>query len=148
VDGLRISGMPNAGFPKREGDRIVYRNPRPNISRFRPRSRRSRGAHSRRLLRHHARAYPRHGQAVKSLRPVRQPPLLTSKRSRSPLLLCTANREQIWKKLQKNEFTVCVEIDPPKGIALDRVYEQVDKIMASRKVDAIDINSGAMARSV
>ena len=39
-----------------------------------------------------------------------------------------------------------MEIDPPKGIALDRVYEQVDKIMASGKVDAIDINSGAMAR--
>src|SRR5438094_275603 len=24
VDGLRVSGMPNAGLPKREGDRIVY----------------------------------------------------------------------------------------------------------------------------
>src|SRR5438445_6729717 len=24
VDGVRVSGMPNAGFPKREGDRIVY----------------------------------------------------------------------------------------------------------------------------
>src|SRR5438046_5470499 len=24
VDGIRVSGMPNAGFPKREGDRIVY----------------------------------------------------------------------------------------------------------------------------
>ena len=38
---------------------------------------------------------------------------------------------------------VCVEIDPPKGISLERVYEQVDKIMASGRVDAIDINSGA-----
>jgi methionine synthase / methylenetetrahydrofolate reductase(NADPH) len=24
VDGVKVSGMPNAGFPKREGDRIVY----------------------------------------------------------------------------------------------------------------------------
>ena len=24
VDDVRVSGMPNAGFPKREGDRIVY----------------------------------------------------------------------------------------------------------------------------
>ena len=24
IDELRVSGMPNAGFPKREGDRIVY----------------------------------------------------------------------------------------------------------------------------
>ncbi len=51
-----------------------------------------------------------------------------------------------WRKLQAKEFAVCVEIDPPKGIALDRIYEQVDKVMASNKVDAIDINSGAMAR--
>jgi homocysteine S-methyltransferase len=53
---------------------------------------------------------------------------------------------KFWKKLQKKEFATCVEIDPPKGIALDRIYEQVDKVMASQKVDAIDINSGAMAR--
>src|SRR5208282_2458300 len=53
---------------------------------------------------------------------------------------------KFWKKLQKKEFAVCVEIDPPKGLALDRIYEQVDKVMASKKVDAIDINSGAMAR--
>jgi len=32
VDDLRISGMPNAGFPKREGDRIVYPNPHRSIS--------------------------------------------------------------------------------------------------------------------
>src|SRR5260370_34858875 len=53
---------------------------------------------------------------------------------------------RFWKKLQKKEFTVCVEIDPPKGLSLDRIFEQVDKVMASKKVDAIDINSGAMAR--
>src|SRR5208337_2252276 len=53
---------------------------------------------------------------------------------------------KFWKKLQKKEFAVCVEIDPPKGLALERIYEQVDKVMASGKVDAIDINSGAMAR--
>jgi methionine synthase / methylenetetrahydrofolate reductase(NADPH) len=53
---------------------------------------------------------------------------------------------KFWRKLERQEFTVCVEIDPPKGIALDRVFEQVDKVMASKKVDAIDINSGAMAR--
>jgi 5,10-methylenetetrahydrofolate reductase len=53
---------------------------------------------------------------------------------------------KFWKKLQAKEFTVCVEIDPPKGLSLDRIFEQVDRIMASKKVDAIDINSGAMAR--
>jgi homocysteine S-methyltransferase len=53
---------------------------------------------------------------------------------------------QFWKKLKREEFVVCVEIDPPKGLSLDRIFEQVDKVMASGRVDAIDINSGAMAR--
>jgi methionine synthase / methylenetetrahydrofolate reductase(NADPH) len=48
--------------------------------------------------------------------------------------------------LQNKRFAVCVEIDPPKGIALERIYEQVDTVMMSGKVDCIDINSGAMAR--
>src|SRR6266849_2883629 len=53
---------------------------------------------------------------------------------------------KLWKKLQAGEFAVSVEIDPPKGISLDRIFEQVDKIRASGRVDAIDINSGTMAR--
>ena len=39
-----------------------------------------------------------------------------------------------------------VEIDPPKGVAIDRIVEQVGRVMASRQVDAIDINSGTLAR--
>src|SRR5260370_36036722 len=53
---------------------------------------------------------------------------------------------KFWKNLQAKKLTVCVEIDPPKGLSLDRIFEQVDKVMASKRVDAIDINSGAMAR--
>src|SRR5712664_3595402 len=34
VDDLRVSGMPNAGFPKREGDRIVYPNSSPEYDRL------------------------------------------------------------------------------------------------------------------
>jgi len=53
---------------------------------------------------------------------------------------------KLWKNIQAGKFSVSVEIDPPKGIALDRIYEQVDKSWRPEKVDAIDINSGAMAR--
>ena len=48
--------------------------------------------------------------------------------------------------MQAREFVVSVEIDPPKGISLDRVFEQVDKVIASGQVDAIDVNSGTLAR--
>jgi len=148
VDDLRISGMPNAGFPKREGDRIVYPKSSPEYFALFAREAAALGV---RILGGCCGTTPAHiramAEAVKSLRPVKAAATtqVQATAKHAPVL----EREpesKFWKKLQKNEFAVCVEIDPPKGIALDRVYEQVDKIMASGKVDAIDINSGAMAR--
>ena len=52
----------------------------------------------------------------------------------------------LWRKLKAGEFCVSVEIDPPKGISLERIFEQVDKIVASGCVDTIDVNSGTLAR--
>jgi methionine synthase I (cobalamin-dependent)/5,10-methylenetetrahydrofolate reductase len=148
VDGLRISGMPNAGFPKREGDRIVYPKSSPEYFALFAREAAALGV---RILGGCCGTTPAHvramAEAVKSLRPVQATAVARVETVAKPAPALQREPEsKFWKKLQKNEFTVCVEIDPPKGIALDRVYEQVDKIMASRKVDAIDINSGAMAR--
>ena len=39
-----------------------------------------------------------------------------------------------------------VEIDPPKGVSIDRIIDQVGRVMASGEVDSIDINSGTLAR--
>jgi methionine synthase / methylenetetrahydrofolate reductase(NADPH) len=148
VDDLRISGMPNAGFPKREGDRIVYPKSSPEYFASFAREAAALGV---RILGGCCGTTPAHiramAEAVKSLRPVKSAAVTQVETViKPPPVLQREPESKFWKKLQKNEFAVCVEIDPPKGIALDRVYEQVDKIMASRKVDAIDINSGAMAR--
>ena len=60
---------------------------------------------------------------------------------------CSASRKaSSGARCKHGKFALSVEIDPPKGIALERVLEQVNKIMASGCVDAIDINSGSMAR--
>jgi methionine synthase I (cobalamin-dependent)/5,10-methylenetetrahydrofolate reductase len=144
-----VSGMPNAGFPKREGDRIVY--PKSSPAYFAEFAREA-AAFGVRVLGGCCGTTPEHiramVEAVKSLRPARAQsgaPVVASAPQVAPKL----EREpesKFWKKLQRKEFTVCVEIDPPKGIALDRVFEQVDKVMSSKKVDVIDINSGAMAR--
>jgi homocysteine S-methyltransferase len=148
VDDLRISGMPNAGFPKREGDRIVYPKSSPEYFALFAREAAALGV---RILGGCCGTTPAHiramAEAVKSLRPVKATATtqVQATAKQAPVLQ-REPESKFWKKLQKNEFAVCVEIDPPKGIALDRVYEQVDKIMASGKVDAIDINSGAMAR--
>jgi methionine synthase / methylenetetrahydrofolate reductase(NADPH) len=149
IDDLRVSGMPNAGFPKREGDRIVYPKSSPEYFALFAREAAALGV---RILGGCCGTTPAHiramADAVKSLHPAK-----SASGSHSTAVVAkpapVIEREpesKFWKKLQRQEFTVCVEIDPPKGLSLDRIFEQVDRIMASGKVDAIDINSGAMAR--
>src|SRR5262252_3395844 len=144
-----VSGMPNAGFPKREGDRIVY--PKSSPAYFAEFAREA-AALGVRILGGCCGTTPAHlramAEAVKSLRPAQAQSGAVVVASAQPVVPAREREPEskFWKKLEHREFTVCVEIDPPKGIALDRVFEQVDKIMASKKVDAIDINSGAMAR--
>jgi methionine synthase / methylenetetrahydrofolate reductase(NADPH) len=150
VADIRISGMPNAGFPKREGDRIVYPKSSPEYFALFAREAAALGVS---ILGGCCGTTPAHiramADAVKSLRPAKHgasakvPEVSAAKVA--PVLE-RAPESKFWKKLQAKEFAVCVEIDPPKGVSLDRIYEQVDKIMASGKADAIDINSGAMAR--
>ncbi len=149
VDDIRISGMPNAGFPKREGDRIVYPKSSPEYFALFAREAAALGV---RILGGCCGTTPAHihamAEAVKSLRPPKShpaSPVVEAAQKPAPVLQ-REPESRFWKKLKKKEFVVCVEIDPPKGLSLDRIFEQVDKVMASGKVDAIDINSGAMAR--
>ena len=149
VNDLRVSGMPNVGFPKREGDRIVYPKSSPDYFAWFAREAAGLGV---RVLGGCCGTTPAHiramADAVKSLRPVKSA-TVTATAGAAPKPAPVIEREpesKFWKKLKAQQFTVCVEIDPPKGLSLDRIFEQVDRIMASGKVDAIDINSGAMAR--
>jgi len=149
VDDLRASGMPNAGFPKREGDRIVYPKSSPEYFALFAREAAALGV---RILGGCCGTTPAHiramADAVKSLRPAKaHAGAHSAATAAKPAPI--AQREpdsKFWKKLQAGQFTICAEIDPPKGLSLDRIFEQVDKLMASGKIDAIDINSGAMAR--
>ena len=149
VNGVCVSGMPNAGFPKKEGDRIVYPKSSPEYFALFAREAAEAGV---RILGGCCGTTPAHIRAmadqVKALKPGHAHHATTVITAKQPTVPVQQKEPEskFWKKLQKKEFAVCVEIDPPKGIALDRIYAQVDKVMASGKVDCIDINSGAMAR--
>lgn len=146
---LPVSAMPNAGFPKREGDRIVY--PKSSPAYFAEFAREA-AAVGVRILGGCCGTTPDHiramAEAVKSLRPTKtfSPATLVAPTAHLAAVPEREPESKFWKKLKRQEFVLCVEIDPPKGIALDRIYEQVDRVMASGRVHAIDINSGAMAR--
>jgi methionine synthase / methylenetetrahydrofolate reductase(NADPH) len=149
VDDLRVSGMPNAGLPTRQGDRIVYPKSSPEYFALFAREAAAMGV---RILGGCCGTAPAHiramAEAVKSLHPAKSAATVHSvEAAAKPAPAIQRQPEsKFWKKLQAKEFALCVEIDPPRGISLDRIFEQVDKIMASHRVDAIDINSGAMAR--
>ena len=154
--GLRLSAMPNAGFPKRVGDRIVYPRSSPEYFALFARQAAALGV---RIIGGCCGTTPEHiramAEAVKNLRP----PTAVSVSAESVVVdesieaaekvQRAATREpesRLWRKIRAGEFAVSVEIDPPKGTSIDRVVSQVRRVMASGQVDAIDINSGTLAR--
>jgi len=151
--GRPLSAMPNAGFPKRVGDRVVYPRSSPEYFASFATEAAALGA---RIIGGCCGTSPEHiraiAEAVKKLHPVKTgarvseaAAVLVERRSR-PRPVAREPESKLWKKIQAREFVLSVEVDPPKGVALDRLFEQVDRIMASGRVDAIDINSGTLAR--
>ena len=154
--GLPLSGMPNAGFPKRIGDRIVYPRSSPEYFALFAQEASELGA---RILGGCCGTTPEHiramADAVKKLRPG-NPRSVRESADASIEVLEPAQRvrrvaarepeSKLWSKIQSQKFVVSVEIDPPKGVSIDRIIEQVGRVVACGQVDAIDINSGTLAR--
>jgi methionine synthase / methylenetetrahydrofolate reductase (NADH) len=144
-----MSAMPNVGFPQRAGDRVIYPKSSPEYFEQFAREAAALGA---RILGGCCGTTPDHiramVQAVKGMQPgtgaraaavVEAPAEVRPVEAREP-------ESSLWRKIQAQKFVISVEIDPPKGTSIDRVLEQVQNVMASKKVDAIDVNSGPLAR--
>lgn len=153
--GMPLSAMPNAGFPKRVGDRIVYPKSSPEYFALFAEEAAELGV---RLLGGCCGTTPEHiramAVAVKKLRPPKsgadgKPAGIVEvlePEERTKRIKMREPESKLWKKLQAQQFAVSVEIDPPKGVSIDRIVEQVSRVMANGHVDAIDINSGTLAR--
>lgn len=153
VNGARLSVQPNAGFPHRVGDRVVYPKATPEYFAQFAREAAGLGAS---LIGGCCGTTPQHiraiAEAVKQLAP-RSAPVL-QKTSASPVVVAAPAEPPVaaeptstfYRKLQAGKFVVSVEIDPPKGVNLDRILAAVERFRASGYVDAVDINSGTLAR--
>jgi methionine synthase I (cobalamin-dependent)/5,10-methylenetetrahydrofolate reductase len=144
-----LSSLPNVGFPQRAGDRVVYPKSSPEYFDLFAREAVVLGA---RILGGCCGTTPDHiramVQAVRGKNPARGGHAAAAVET-APEARPIAAREPesgIWKKIQAQQFVISVEIDPPKGTSIERILEQVRNVMASKRVDAIDINSGALAR--
>ena len=158
---LPLSAMPNAGFPKRVGDRIVYPKSSPEYFALFAQEAAEIGT---RIIGGCCGTTPEHihaiAEAVKKLRAAkprgaRRPPMdvaraapwkFSNRRSVSAASPRASRKASSGKKFRPQEFVTSVEIDPPKGVTIDRILEQVGRVMASPHVDSIDINSGTLAR--
>ena len=147
---LPLSAMPNAGFPHRMGDRIVYPKSSPEYFALFAREAAELGA---RLIGGCCGTTPEHiramAEATKQLHATKRVSVAAPVEAAVEKARHVAAREpesKLWKKIQAKKFVVSVEIDPPKGVSTDRILEQVARVMSDGKVDAVDINSGTLAR--
>jgi methionine synthase / methylenetetrahydrofolate reductase(NADPH) len=154
---LPLSAMPNAGFPKRVGDRTVYPRSSPEYFALFAREAADLGA---RILGGCCGTTPEHihaiADAVKKLRPGKPaagadgtPGSSVEVLERAETVRRIATREPesaLWKKIQAEKFVTSVEIDPPKGVTIDRIVDEITRVMSCAQFDAIDINSGSLAR--
>src|SRR3982074_1931134 len=107
VADLRVSGMPNAGFPKREGDRIVYPKSSPEYFALFAREAAAFGV---RMLGGCCGTTPAHiralAEAVKSLRPAKAQAVVHSVETvaRAALITHQEPESKFWKKLQAGQF--------------------------------------------
>lgn len=143
------SAMPNVGFPQRAGDRVIYPKSSPEYFDLFAREAVVLGA---RILGGCCGTTPEHiramVQAVRGMHPAAGAHGVTVVETPSEARPVAAREPEsaLWRKIQAQKFVVSVEIDPPKGTSIERVLEQVQNVMASKKVDAIDVNSGPLAR--
>jgi methionine synthase / methylenetetrahydrofolate reductase(NADPH) len=153
---LPLTAMPNAGFPKRLGDRVVYPRSAPEYFFAFAQEASKLGV---RVLGGCCGTTPSHiraiADAVKKLQPqrpcssaqasaVEAPVIDAAERARR--IAARPPESKLWANIQAKKFVVSVEIDPPKGVAIDRVLDQVRTVMASGQVDCIDVNSGTLGR--
>jgi len=145
-----LSAMPNVGFPKRVGDRITYPKSSPEYFALFARDAAALGV---RVLGGCCGTTPDHiraiAGAVAGLQPAQAFHALAARvepRTDTHPIPARDPDSGVWRRIQRGEFVVSVEIDPPKGISTERVFEQVARLIDSGHVQAIDINSGTLAR--
>ncbi len=149
VDGISLSVQPNVGFPQRVGDRVVYPRATPAYFASFAREAVTAGAS---IIGGCCGTTPEHiraiAQAVRDLAPRRdlRPSAAVVLEAPAPPTPKTEPVSGLYRKLQAGQFVVSVELDPPKGVHLDRILEAVAEFRRSGRVDVVDINSGTLAR--
>lgn len=142
-----LAAQPNAGFPKLVDGRYIYLCSSDYMSKFSKRFIQA-GV---RILGGCCGTTPEHMKSIKTVVRVLQPSRLfitgSAKKEATPANVQpvpVAEKTPLARKLAEGKFVVVVEIDPPKGVNIQKVIEGA-KVLQRAQVDAINIADGPRA---
>ncbi|MGH9367690.1 MAG: bifunctional homocysteine S-methyltransferase/methylenetetrahydrofolate reductase [Thermoanaerobaculia bacterium] len=145
---LPLFAAPNTGVPSYVAGRFVYPESSPEYFAWFAREAARRGA---RLIGGCCGSTPEHiravAEALKDVTPerVRTAPETITAPPPGEIRRAAPKTSGVARRLAAGEFVVSMQIDPPKGTALEAAVEAVRTFRDSGRVHAVDINSNPMA---
>jgi methionine synthase I (cobalamin-dependent)/5,10-methylenetetrahydrofolate reductase len=147
ANGFPLTAQPNVGLPARSGGRIVYPNATPDYFAEFAAQARSFGA---RLIGGCCGTTPAQIAAIRAaVDEEREPrvPLFVVDRDVVARATAAPGRTRLEGRLERGEWVVSVELDPPKGTNMTAMLAVAARLEASGAVHAADINDNPMARA-
>jgi homocysteine S-methyltransferase len=147
ANGFPLTAQPNVGLPARSGGRIVYPNATPDYFAEFAAQARSFGA---RLIGGCCGTTPSQIAAIRAaVEDEREPrvPLFVVDRDVVARATAAPGRTRLEERLERAEWVVSVELDPPKGTNMEAMLGVAARLEASGAVHAADINDNPMARA-
>jgi methionine synthase I (cobalamin-dependent)/5,10-methylenetetrahydrofolate reductase len=147
ANGFPLTAQPNVGLPARSGGRIVYPNATPDYFAEFAAQARSLGA---RVIGGCCGTTPAQIAAIRAaVEEEREPRVALFVVDRDVVSRPTAvpGRTLLEERLERGEWVVSVELDPPKGTNMEAMLGVAARLKASGAVHAADINDNPMARA-
>ena len=147
TNGIALSAQPNVGLPSRSGGRIIYPNATPDYFAEFAAQARNLGA---RIIGGCCGTTPSQIAAIRAaVEEEREPrvPMLVIEREHAVPPHRAIEKTLLQRKLEAGEWTVSVELDPPKGTNMEAMLTVAERLKDSGAVDATDINDNPMARA-
>jgi homocysteine S-methyltransferase len=147
ANGFPLTAQPNVGLPARSGGRIVYPNATPDYFAEFAAQARSLGA---RVIGGCCGTTPAQIAAIRAaVEEEREPRVALFVVDRDVISRPTAapGRTLLEERLERGEWVVSVELDPPKGTNMEAMLGVAARLKASGAVHAADINDNPMARA-
>jgi methionine synthase / methylenetetrahydrofolate reductase (NADH) len=145
--GLPLAALPNIGLASLVGGRVVYPHSTPEyFAEFAAQA----AALGARIIGGCCGTTPAQVEAIRSaVSTGRAPatPFAVGEREQPPSPPPPAEETSLARALAEEEWVTCVELDPPKGGALDGLVDVTRALQASGRVGFVDINDNPMARA-